>query len=279
MRSRNLSAWKGSSMNQKILNKEEQFHDQWAAGVDIQDVHPIEAFTACTAPENRRIVELLGDVCGKKILELGCGLGEASIYFAMNGGDVTASDLSEGMLEVASNTAKRFGVTIKTQKCSADDLPFADYSFDVVYAANLLHHVNIEDTLYEARRVLKKGGIFVSWDPLAHNPVINIYRRMAVKVRTKDEHPLKMKELRIFKKYFSEVSHDCTWLFTLWIFLKYYFIDHVDMNQERYWKKIITDHEKLKPIYIKLEKIDKKLLNLFPVLKRYCWNIVVFCQK
>ena len=82
-------------------------------------------------------------------------------------------------------------------------MPFPDSTFDVVYAANLLHHVDIEETLIEAKRILKPDGVFVSWDPLAHNPVINIYRRLAMGVRTEDEHPLKMKEIAFFKKHFK----------------------------------------------------------------------------
>lgn len=265
-------------MKEQILDKEEKFHDGWAAGADIDEVHPVQFFTACTAPENRWIREKLGDIKGKKILELGCGLGEGAVYFAMQGGDVTASDLSEGMLKMAGKVADDNHTSIKTVKCSADSLPFEDGCFDIVYAANLLHHVDIEQTLKEAQRVLKKGGIFASWDPLAHNPVINVYRHMASNVRTEDEHPLKIKELQIFKKYFSDVRCKSFWFFTLAVFLKYYFIDHVDIN-ERYWKKIIDEAREIEKLYGRLERMDKKFLHIFPFLKKYCWNIAVVCRK
>lgn len=265
-------------MKEEILLKEEAFHDKWADGVHLEDVHPVEFCTACTAPENRWIISRLGSLKGKKILELGCGLGEASVYFAMCGADVTATDLSEGMLAVASGVAKQNGVKISTAKCSADQLPFDDKSFDIVYAANILHHVDIAKTLDEAKRVLKKGGQFASWDPLAHNPVINIYRKMAMSVRTADEHPLKMRELEFFKNRFETMKYQTTWFFTLAIFLKYYFIDHVDIKG-RYWKKIIKDADEIEPIYNKLEKWDKKFLKVFPFFKRYCWNIAIVCKK
>lgn len=57
--------------------------------------------------------------------------------------------------------------------------------FDVAYAGNVLHHVDIAVTLGEIHPVLRPGGALVSWDPLAHNPLINIYRRMGSPVRTK----------------------------------------------------------------------------------------------
>lgn len=108
---------------------------------------------------------LLGDIRGKKILDIGCGLGESSTYFAMEGADVTASDVSPGMLELAKKVAARFSVNLSTHLASADENRLPDETFDVVYAANILHHSDIAQVLEEARRVLKPGGVFVSWDP------------------------------------------------------------------------------------------------------------------
>jgi ubiquinone/menaquinone biosynthesis C-methylase UbiE len=259
--------------------REELFHDDWASLINIDQVDVDEFFQACTAPENRVIVAKIGSIRDKKILELGCGAGEASVYFAKLGAQVTACDLSGGMLQTAGKLAKRNRVEIATAKCSADVLAFYDNSFDIVYAANLLHHVDIEATLVEARRVLKKGGLFVSWDPLAHNPLINVYRQKAIKVRTADEHPLKMSDLNIFNRLFSQVEYETTWLSTLLIFLKFYFLERVDPNAERYWKKIIYEHKRLERLYLALERIDHLLLRNCTFLQRYCWNVIVFAYK
>jgi SAM-dependent methyltransferase len=223
-------------------------------------------------------LEKLGDVRGKHILELGCGAGEASVYFAKLGAEVTATDISAGMLKVVEDVAKRHDVAVATRQIFSHQLPFDDATFDIVYAANLLHHVELEPTLVEVKRVLKKGGIFVSWDPLAHNPLINIYRSMATEVRTDDEHPLKISDLERFRAFFPVVEYDATWLLTLWIFLRFYMIERVDPNKERYWKKILVEHERLDKTFRRLERVDRLLLGLFPFLKRYCWNIVIFCK-
>lgn len=262
-----------------ILQKEELFHDEWADSINIDEVMVGEFFEVCTAPENRLIIKKLGDLKGKKVLELGCGAGEASVYFAMKGADVTATDISSGMLQVVEKIAERHNVSVCTKQSVSHRIDFDEETFDIVYASNLLHHVDIEDTLKEVQRVLKKGGIFVSWDPLAHNPAINVYRRMATEVRTADEHPLRMKDLKMFKRYFSTVEYDTTWLLTLWIFIRFYFIDRIDPNKERYWKKIITDHKRIEKTFLRLEKLDRMTLALFPFLKRYCWNIVIFSIK
>jgi ubiquinone/menaquinone biosynthesis C-methylase UbiE len=264
---------------QKNIKNEENFHDSWASIICIENVMVDEFFEACTSPENKIILKYLGSISGKKILELGCGAGEASVYFAKKGAMVTATDLSSGMIDVVKKVAKKHKTNLCAYQCNSNKLPFNNQSFDIVYAANLLHHVDIDSTIKEIARVLKDGGTFVSWDPLAHNPLINIYRRIASEVRTEDEHPLKMCQLRLFKKYYSDVSFETTWLFTLWIFIKFYLIDRINPNKERYWKKILTDHNKLEAIYYRLERLDKLLLKLFPFLKRYCWNIVICAKK
>jgi SAM-dependent methyltransferase len=260
------------------LHREESFHDVWAGGVAPDSVLVDESFEACTAPENRYIMGRLGTVRGKRILELGCGAGEASVYLAKHGAVVTASDLSAGMLSLARAVALQHKVTIQTLKCSANQLPCPDGSFDIVYAANVLHHTDMEATLREVRRVLREGGLFASWDPLAHNLVIKLYRRKAGDVRTAEEHPLTMGCIKTFRRHFREARFTTTWFFTLWVFVSFY-LRGVDPNRERYWKKVIYDHAGLERTYRRLEALDRTILGWFPFLRRYCWNIVVIARK
>lgn len=145
-----------------IFEKEEKFHDEWANSESIDDILVDEYFESCTTPENKYILEKLGCIKGKRLLEIGCGLGEASVYFAKKGADVTASDLSGGMLKVASELAKKHNVNIKTLKSRSDKIEAEDGYFDIVYAGNLLHHVDIDSTLKEVSRVLiRVGGICI----------------------------------------------------------------------------------------------------------------------
>lgn len=265
--------------NTHTLKSEELFHDKWAESIDVDKIMVDEFFEACTSSENRFIIRKLGDIRGKKILELGCGAGEASVYFSKKGGDVVATDISNGMLGIVKKVAQRHNVSLQTRQICSHKIDFDDETFDMVYAANLLHHVDIESAVKEAHRVLKRGGVFVSWDPLAYNPLINIYRKMATNVRTTDEHPIKTSDLKIFRKTFSVVEFDTTWLFSLLVFVKYYLIDRVDPNKERYWKKILIEHKKLEYLYTKLEKVDRIAMKCFPFLRRFCWNIIIFARK
>ncbi|MBD1935095.1 MULTISPECIES: class I SAM-dependent methyltransferase [Cyanophyceae] len=266
-------------MKEDIFDKEKKFHDQWASTIDVEGIKVKDYFEACTAPENRFILKQLGDIRGKRLLDLGCGAGENSVYFARKGALCLASDYSPGMVEVALQLAAANGVEIEGRTMNAIALDCPDNSFDIVYASNLLHHLpNPKLAIREMHRVLKPGGKACFWDPLKHNPVINVYRRMATKVRTEDETPLDINIVNFVKSEFSETSYDTFWLATLWIFLRFYLIEKVDPNKERYWKKIIIEQERLKPTYQRLETLDSVVKNI-PLMKRFAWNLAVVATK
>ncbi len=210
-------------MQDETLKKERQFHDAWASTIDIDGIRVNDYFEACTAPENRFILNQMGDITGKRLLDLGCGAGENSVYFAKKGANCVAADYSQGMVEVALKLAEKNGVKIDGCTVNAMEMDFPDNSFDIVYASNLLHHLpEPEKAIREMHRVLKPGGKACFWDPMKHNPVINVYRRMATKVRTEDESPLDINIVNCVKSLFSETAYDTFWLTALWIFLRFY---------------------------------------------------------
>lgn len=266
-------------MREKIFDKEKKFHDQWASTIDVEGIKVKDYFEACTAPENRFILSHMGDIRGKHLLDLGCGAGENSVYFAKMGAICVASDYSPGMVEVALQLAAANKVKISGRTMNAIALDCPDNTFDFVYASNLLHHLpDPHKAIQEMHRVLKPGGKACFWDPLRHNPIINIYRRIATSVRTEDETPLDINIVDFVSSQFTSTTYDTFWLATLWIFLRFYLIERVDPNQERYWKKIIVEQAKLKPEYERLEKLDV-FLKKIPLMKRFAWNLAVVATK
>lgn len=262
--------------------REEEFHDQWASSLDPADVLVDQSWGAATAPEHRWIAQHLGDIRGKRILDLGCGAGEAAVWFAKQGASVVASDLSMDFLELVRRVAALHGVKVETHHADSDRIDLPPESFDIVYAGNLLHHVDLEQTLDRIHTLLKPGGKVVTWDPLRHNPVINIYRRMAsgaAGVRTDDEFPLHIRDIRHFESRFTDVRYECFWLFTLWIFMRFYLIERIHPKQDRYWKRIIREHERLDARYRRMERLDRLLLRVCPWFGRYCWNIAICATK
>ena len=266
-------------MHDRIEN-EREFHDNWAESEQLDDIDVVLANEVCTAPEIRHIMKSLGDIRGKSLLDVGCGLGEASVYFAMKGAEVTAMDLSPGMLQAAQSLAERNSVTLKTHQASAEDVFLKpDQMFDIIYAGNLLHHVDLEETIQRLTPHLRDGGVFVSWDPLAYNPAINVYRRMATEVRTPDEHPLTLSDLRRVRRSFGSVDFKFFWLTTLVVFGAMFLFQRRDPNKERYWKAVLKEADRWAPIYRPLEALDRVLLALFPPLRLLCWNVVIIARK
>ncbi len=267
----------------KMVNIEEtekEFHDEWAKNIQPKEVPVIETFSVSTSPEAQWILKQLKDIEGKQLLELGCGAGEGAVYFAIKGAKVVATDLSPKMLNVVHEVASLHGTSLETKVCSAEDLSiFPSDSFDIVYAANLLHHVNIEKCLDEVKRVLRPGGMAAFWDPVAHNPIINVYRKMAQKVRTSDEHPIRRSQMVMFKNRFSQVKTRFFWLSTLIIFMKFYLIDRIHPSSDRYWKRILLQEKELRKLYRPLAFIDRILLKIIPVLGWLSWNIAIVVTK
>jgi SAM-dependent methyltransferase len=264
---------------ESVHQKESQFHDLWALSTPLDQIAVREAFEAPTALENRAILDLMGNLRGKKLLDMGCGLGESSVYFALRGAQVTAVDLSPGMVECAKALGRVHGVEIEGLVQSGEDPDLPEAHYDIVYVANTIHHITDKDRFFrQMQRALKPGGWFFSWDPLAYNPVINVYRRMASAVRTEDEAPLSFADARLARRYFPNLQHREFWILTLSLFLKYYFIDRVHPNDDRYWKRIFRETAATLWWWKPLAAIDRWLTRI-PLVRRLAWNMVMWGEK
>lgn len=262
------------------FEREEAFHDRWADEIPVESVHVRAAFESFVALENRFFLSLFAPLAGRRVVDLGCGLGEAAVYFALQGADVTAVDISPGMVRRAQEVARHHGVEVRGVVTSLERLDLPAGAFDLAYGANVLHHAaDIEAVLARVQCALKPGGTCFFWDPLAYNPAINVYRRMATSVRTSDEHPLRFSVLDVFRRHFVDVRHREFWLSTLALFLKYYFVDRLDPNQVRYWKRILEESSPSTERWFgRLARVDAVLLRL-PPINRLAWNTAIWARK
>ena len=259
---------------------EESFHNDWAASEDISQINVRQRNEACTAPEMRYIRSVLADLKGRDVLDVGCGLGEASVYFALEGASVTATDISSGMCDAVRCLADANSVTIKTHVSAIEDLGLSTKDcFDIIYTGNTLHHADIGAMLANVLPHLKSDGIFVSWDPILYNPLIQIYRRLASGVRTVDEHPLTVTDIKLIKKHFEQIEIKFFWLFTQAIFVYMFVLQFRHPGKERFWKKVIDEAEQWSTLYHLLEKVDNFILRWFPFLGWLCWNVVIIAHR
>jgi len=260
-------------------HREAAFHDGWANSTHLEDVLVRECFEAPTALENRFILGRMGPLSGKKLLDIGAGLGESSVYFALQGAQVTTVDISPQMVEMALRLGRKHGVELEGVVSGAEDLNLSDASYDMIYVANTIHHVYDRASLFEQmRRALKPGGMFISYDPIAYNPLINVYRRMATAVRTPDESPLTVADLQLARRYFNNVQHREFWISTLLLFVKYYLIDRVHPNEDRYWKRILRESPERLWWWMPLRSLDT-LLTRLPLVRWLAWNTVIWGVK
>lgn len=147
---------------------------------------------------------------GKKVLEIGCGIGTDLARFAAGGADVTALDLSGSAIELARKNFSLRGLAGAIAEGNGEDLPFDDDHFDMVFAHGVLQYT--EDTqkmVDEARRVLKPGGLFISQLYNRKGWLIFMSKVAKVKLEHDDAPAFKLftiDEYKEFLKDFSEVE-------------------------------------------------------------------------
>lgn len=117
--------------------------------------------------ERPLVLDLLGDVRGRRILDVGCGASPLGRLLVERGAAVVGIDGSTAMLRIAAASAVE-GLALVAHDLN-EPLPFADASFDAVTASFVLHY--LEDwraVLAELARVLRPGGVIVA---TTHHPV------------------------------------------------------------------------------------------------------------
>jgi len=111
------------------------------------------------------IIDLLGNVKGKRVLEIGAGRGLVCYAFAKSGASVVALE-PDGSDLVGTGAMRRLqqsgNVSFEIVETFGESLPFPDESFDIVYCRCVLHHASdLNSMCKEVSRVLKRGGKFL----------------------------------------------------------------------------------------------------------------------
>jgi len=261
--------------------RERAFHDRWAGEVDPERLDPRAVACCPTTPETRHALSLLGDVRGRRLLDLGCGPGELAVWLAQQGAAVVARDISAGMIGIARALARRCGVEgrIAFDAGPGEELPYADGSFDAVFGHDVLHHMEIGRALGEVRRVLRPGGVAVFAEPLGHNPILNRYRRASPETRTSDEAPLLFSDFARLREGFSRMRHREFHLLTMALFLWFRVVERLDPNKVRYWKRIIEEADRYRRPFAVLDALDRLLLTVLPPARRWCRMTVIELRK
>lgn len=99
---------------------------------------------------------------GKTILEVGVGAGTDHLQWARAGAVCYGVDLTDRAIETTRAHLALYGYHSALQRIDAEELPFPDDTFDIVYSWGVIHHsAHPERIVHEIRRVLKPSGTFL----------------------------------------------------------------------------------------------------------------------
>ena len=215
----------------------------------------------CDAILLKKGIEELGDINGKKILILGCGVARETWYLTERGAIVYGMDISPNSVTIAAIASKKHGLEKSTafQAMSCYCMGYKDQSFDGIYGHAILHHLDLDLLGSEIARVLKTGGKAVFTEPFDENPVLRFVRDHVWypgKHRVPGEKAMRYRDMRKLAKSFSKHYVLPTQLFAM--------LDR------------LFPHPGLLKI---LTRFDSAIMQLLPPLRHLCRYAVVVYVK
>lgn len=234
------------------LEREKQFHNETFSSDSRKAAKKYYASANLSKEFYRELISK--NVQGKKVLEYGCGPGSAAFDLAKMGAEVFAIDISDVAIKQTNEQAKREGLAIDCRVMDAENLDFEDQTFDLICGSGILHHLDLERAYKELHRTLKPNGKTVFFEPLGHNPIINLYRNFTPAMRTEDEHPLLMDDIKLAENYFNQVNSN-------------------------HFNLLATAASFLPVLSGVLNRVDKFLFRTLPFLKKHSWITILEFSK
>jgi len=243
------------------LVREAEFHDHLYSTGIRQSAEKYYAVSRSSRDAYKR--QILEDAKrGARVLEYGCGQGSYAFDLAVAGAHVTGIDISPVAIEQSLIEARERNLSARAKffVMNAERTTFADNTFDLICGTSILHHLNLASSYREIARILKPGGRAIFVEPLGHNPVINWYRRRTPSMRTTDEHPLLMSDLRLSQSVFGKVDfqyHHCLDLLAVPLRNSFLFT----------------------PFCYITSSMDKILMATIPPFRRWAWTVTLIMVK
>ena len=151
---------------------------EWYQADDIAEAYDDKRFSEGGQFIDRRekaaVLNALGPVEEKNILEVACGTGRFTVMLADAGADIIGLDISEAMLSQGRQKAHAAGVadTIEFMVGDAARLPFPDDHFDAVFAMRFFHLADRPVTFLRELKRVSKGPVFFDTFNLESSRVI-----------------------------------------------------------------------------------------------------------
>ena len=247
--------------NQRI-EREKQFHDLRYTD-DNERQKKVSKFYSITGSITREYEQkLLDNSKNAQVIEYGCGKGSYAFKIAKNQAkSVTGIDISPVALEIAEQQARVENLQdeIAFKIMNAENLEFAPSSHDLICGSGILHHLDLALAIDSITKVLKPEGKAVFLEPLGHNFLINLYRRLTPSIRSEDEHPLLEKDLKAIQGNFKQTK------------IHYFYLTSLIAS-------LIAGKPGFKTLLRGCEFIDSILLKL-PVIRQQAWLVLIELEQ
>jgi SAM-dependent methyltransferase len=242
----------------EIVAKEREFHNE-RFGKQVDPRAPLDrwyhAIRHGAEMQDRLVVAAAG---GADVLEYGCAGGELSLdrlRLPEHGRSLVGIDISDVAIAQANERALRAGYdNSRFLAMDAHHMLFDGGSFDLVFGRGIIHHLDLARCYAEVARVLRRGGKAIFFEPMGHNPLLNLYRRVTPSLRTPDEHPLLASDFELARKYFEKVE------------VAYFGLTSA--------ASALVPRRIRQPVYEAGRALDALLL-LLPVVNRYAWYALI----
>ncbi len=204
-----------------------------------------------------------------KLLDFGTGPGKNALRFASIGYKVNGFDISEENIKIAKKLFKENNKEANFDITAAESLPYENNTFNMVIGVDILHHIDIEQSLLECRRVLKKNGIAIFREPVEVPILDKIRNTKIVKYFfpkhyslenhiTHDESKISRQQELVIKKIFPNTK-------------KHYFL--LFARFDKFYRKNSSPKASI------IEKIDYYIFKLFPFMKKYAGAVIYEFKK
>ena len=191
----------------EINLRERKFHNQLHSSGGEDRTQQNKFYKALYSLQVDFLDSLKTKTKSKDVLDYGCGIGNfAEKVKSFQPKKIVAVDISEEAIKKAKNRSESENSNIEYRVENCENLNLNSDTFDVVYGGGILHHLNLNKSLNELNRVLKKDGTIIFVEPLATNPLINLYRKFTPKARSSDEHPFVFNDIKLIKTIFKNVE-------------------------------------------------------------------------
>ena len=198
------------------------------------------------------------------ILDYGCGDGSFSRFIETElKNDVIGVDLSDGMVRYASRKGGDFGYLV----VDCHVLPFRDESFDAIVAIGIFHHLDLRKAISECKRLLRRNGSLVVFEPNSLCPLSFIGRRFfKTRIHTPTERPY------------------TPWLFTSEIrkngftIVELRFLSFIGFIFPFIWASNFAHLFVFLKRCVRVFKAIDVLFEKIPITKQFCWAFCCKCE-